>query len=530
MSPRNRHIVLMGLTMLVLASCSRRPDGSKELLHELDNCISQREVYQQAREQRMDSLRRLVTDSASLAVRAEISGRLVEEYRGYNLDSQRIWARYRLHVAQQTSSRFEQQAALLNMAEVTMRSGMYHDALLSLDSVRILHGNMEAPLLPYYYHLRRTVYGLMADFSADENTAQDYARMTQAYRDSMLAVQPDGSFVYELVRADKLYAMHQYDSALQVLDDYAAQSVIAPSDTTAYAITMAQIYHALGRRDMEKYWLIHASLADIRHAVREYIALRDLAILLQTEGDISRAYSYMQCAVEDASAGSARVRLIENGMLFPVVEGAYQRQVQRQQRTMAALVISVLVIVVLLIAILIVISCQRRALAQLNDRLRETNADLTQSNQIKTLYVGRYMEMTSTLINSFDDWRRQLKTLGRDGNYDRVQAELDSKHFTVEQRAAFYHDFDEAFLNIFPDFVEKVQALLVDGTEFHFKQGERLNTDLRVLALIRLGISESKQIASFLHYSQPTIYNSRTHLRNLAKDDRDRFEEKIATL
>ena len=173
---------------------------------------------------------------------------------------------------------------------------------------------------------------------------------------------------------------------------------------------------------------------------------------------------------------------------------------------------------------------KRRQLEALNILLRNSNIDLQQSNQIKTVYIGHYMEMASLLIDRFDNWRKSLNQSIKSGDTKRVQTEVASQRFTQTQLNTFYQDFDEAFLNIFPDFVDKVKELLVEGTEFRVKEGEKLNTDLRVLCCIRLGITDSTQIASFLRYSLSTIYNSRTRLRNLAKGNRDEFEQKVTTL
>lgn len=174
--------------------------------------------------------------------------------------------------------------------------------------------------------------------------------------------------------------------------------------------------------------------------------------------------------------------------LYPVIEEAYMEQVQRRQYWIIALMVSVLVIAALLVGFLAYVNRKRRQLTVLNNRLALRNEELRQSNHIKTVYVGRYMKMTTL------------------------------------------HDFDDAFLELFPDFVAQVRELLVPEAELHIKPKERLNTDLRVLALIHLGFTDSRQIAEFLRYSLSTIYNSRTRMRNLAKDDREHFEEKIAAL
>ena len=525
---RNKYVILLvcaGAAVTLLGSCRHRSVGNEALFHELDECIAHRQEYRQERELKIDSLRGEPAEDFTGGY-FEKCGRLLEAYRSYDLDSQLYYTRERLRSA---VTPFENQAALLNYGEVMMRNAMYHEAILYLDSAG--RTPIDEALKPYYFHLRRTLYGLMEDFSVAQPEREKYALLTRQYRDSMMAIHPPGSFLHELVRADGLYAAHLYDSALHVLDDYELSvGRIGENEQAFLAITRAQVYRELGDAEREKYFLAVSSLADLRNSIREYISLQELAMLLYCEGDVDRAYRYMLCAIEDAMAGSERVRSIETGITYPVIESAYRKQVHRRQMTLMALLASILVIVLLLIGIALYFNIQRRKLASLNARLVASNGKLRLSNQINTMYIGRYMETASLLIDRFDAWRNNLKTLAHDGQYDKITAALNSQRFTQEQLASFYHDFDEAFLELFPNFVSDVQALLVPEAELRIKEGEHLNTDLRVLALIRLGITDSRQISSFLRYSLSTIYNSRTRMRNLYKGDRELFEAKIAIL
>ena len=469
--------------MLFLLGC-RSNDKNKKLLYELDQCIENRATYCLIREHQVDSLCALLNDSVSHYERFEIYGRLIETYRSYNLDSQLYYTEQRLDMAQ---TPFEKQVSLLNYSEVLMRSGMYHETLVYMDSA--LMQPLDPVLEPYYSHLCRTLFGLMEDFAVTVREQKTYSAITQRYREEMMDVHPAGSFLHELVRADFLYEKQLYDSALHVLEAYErANEVEGQYEEPVFAFTRAQIYQKTGNKEQAKHYLTIASIADLKNAIREYIALRELAVLLYEEGDVERAYKYMECAAQDAMAGSERVRSIEASTAFPVVEGAYLRQLQRHHFIMMSLFTSVLIFVALLIVFLMYINRKRHQLAALNERLVQSNEDLRRSNRIKSVYVKRFMKMTNI------------------------------------------QDFDDAFLELFPDFVTQVQALLVSNAELRIKPQERLNTDLRVLALIYLGISDSKQIADILRYSLPTIYNSRTRMRNLSKEDRAHFEERVVAL
>ena len=509
----------------LLLSCS----NDDLALSKVDNLIELHQSTQTNYQKQLDSLQ-LVISSANMSddESFERYGQLFDMYRGFNVDSQLVFVQKRLALASQTDILEHKQVAQLNNAEVLMRSGMYHEAISWMDMVAA--SPVEPVLRPYYFHLRRTLYGLMEDFSITEQERLHYHQLTQDYRDSIIAVEPAKSFVHELVRADALYAVGQYNQALEVLEAYEAANGAETESVNIRSITKAQIYRAMGNHKEEKRYLIISACADLQKALREYIALRELAVLLYNEGDVERAYRYMTCAIEDANAGNMRGRTLEIGMIYPIVESAYRKQIVMRERLLYGLIASIALIATLSVLFSVYYARQRKKLAIVNSKLKEANIDLKQSNHIKTVYVGHYMMMTSLLIERFDAWRKQLNQKIKSNDIEPVQKELASQRFTQEQLAAFYRDFDEAFLNIFPDFVDKVQDLLIDNYVFRTKPGEKLNTDLRVLCCIRLGITDSTQIASFLRYSLSTIYNSRTRMRNLAKGNRDKFEERVENL
>ena len=498
------------VVLLCMTACCKQ-DGS---LREVDALIARHQTVQEQYQARLDSLHGAYRyEQMTDAERFVFYGQFFDMYRGFNLDSQLVYVQKRIDLADRMDIPEYRQLARMNRAEVLMRSGMYHESLLILDQVSL--PQVESGLLPYYYYLCRTLYGLMEDFVMTEIEQDQYHRLTQAYRDSILQVESENSFIYTLVHADALYADGHNDEALEVLAIYEASGQVKDDQHGILSITKAQIFRALGDYANERKYLIISACSDLRDAKREYIALRDLAILLYEEGDIDRAHEYIHCCIEDAKAGGMRSRSLEISTVYPIIESAYQRQETIRIRMLYGLIASIALLAGMLSLFLIYSARKRKQLAQ--------------SNRIRTVYVGHYMEMASQLIERFDNWRKMLNTQVKAGDFKRLQNELASQHFTQEQLNIFYRDFDEAFLAIFPDFVEEVRELLVEGTEFNIKPGERLNTDLRVLGCIRLGITDSKQIASFLRYSLSTIYNSRTRMRNLAKGNRDEFEQKVAT-
>jgi len=517
-------LLLLPLLLVGIGACENKDPA----LRELDTLIAGRYVIHARYQDTLDSLCHMPVTGMSDLELFDRYGRMYDMYRAFNIDSQQVYAHKRLALSRSIDDAFYREVAQMNTSEVMMRLGLYHEAIQYLDSSSAT-GVIDV-LYPYYYNLRRTLYGLMADFAMTVDQQASYLSLKRLYTDSLMHVQEAGSFYQEVVHADGLCAEGLYTEALELLTRYESQHAVRADQQAISAITKAQIYHQLGMKEQEKEQLILSACSDMKAAIREYISLRELALLLYSEGDVDNAYRYMRCAIEDAKAGCARGRTIELGMLYPIIESAYQRQDEARHRLLIGFLSSIVLVAALLTVFLLYNARQRRRLASLNKQLQATYSDLKESDQIKAVYVGRYMEMSSLLIDRFDSWRKALNQQIKNNEIAKVQQELASHHFTQEQLATFYRNFDEAFLNIFPNFINDVKELMVDGTEFRIKPGERLNTDLRVLCCIRLGITDSAKIASFLRYSISTIFNARTRMRNMAKGDRDSFEKKVAML
>ena len=236
------YMIIMACSMLMMAC--RNVDTS---YIELDALISERQSIQTQYQHRIDSVYLTSLLDTTDGFRFACYGQLFDMYRAFNIDSQLTYAQKRLVVADKLNNIEYKQAAQLNKAEVLMRSGMYYEAMTCINEVAqfpIAHF-----LQPYYFHLHRTLYGLLADFAITKDDKHIYDSLTQNYRDSIMQVQPVGSFVYELVRADALAAGGAYDEALEVLLRYDSLHTILPEEQAAFSITMAQIYEALGDVD-----------------------------------------------------------------------------------------------------------------------------------------------------------------------------------------------------------------------------------------------------------------------------------------
>lgn len=528
------------------AADSSRADS---LLLKLDQAIKERPIYMEQKELKLVELKRQLHRQIPDEERFAILGTLLDEYRSFNTDSALHMAEERERIAIRLGNREYIDNARMNKADVLGMTGMYKEVM---DLMRNIHiDRLPVDIHPYYYHIYRTVYGLMADYAVTAYEKKLYTELTDKYRDSLLLVNKDNLLIHTLIQSDQYNVRNEYDKAIRLLTDYLALQKDYEHDVAICAYTLSESYRLKGDKEKEKEYLIVSAMADMKTAVREYISLRKLAVLLYQEGDIERAYSYVKICMEDAAACNARLRKLEILEIFPIINDAYQQKTEKQQEQMKWALVSIsLLSLFLLLAIFYVykqmkkVAAARREvidankrLKELNDELHLSNAQLKEANHsiaensyLKEEYIGRYMDQCSVYLEKMDNYRRSLGKIAATGNVEELYKNIKSSKFIEGELKEFYTNFDNTFLQLFPTFVEDFNALLADDEQISLKAGERMNTELRIFALIRLGITDSVKIAQFLRYSVTTIYNYRTKVRNKAAGDRDLLEQEVMTI
>lgn len=536
--------VFLFLLFLCPATLLPAQSSTDQLLRQLDQTIRNRQRYGDEKEARIADLKKLLGQATSDEQRYGFCGKLFDEYRAYNADSSYVYAQRKQELALRLGKQQHLDDAAMNMAEFMGTTGMYPEALALLNKIN--RPTLSSDLISYYYHLYRTIYGLMGDYSVTEKEKADYYRTTDLYRDSLLQVNVADSLSHVLVKADQLTVHAQYDQAIALLLDFYHKPSSDDHARALLAYTMSEAYRMKGEKEEQKKYLAISAIADLQSAVKEYVSLRKLASLVYEEGDVDRAYNYLKCSLEDATLCNARLRTLEISQVFPIIDRAYQLKTENQRREMMISLVSIsLLSVFLLVAIFFVyrqmkkVAIARREVVAANARLKELNEEMHRSNEqlkemnrtlsetsyIKEEYIGRYMDQCSAYLDKMDVYRRSLNKIAAAGKVEDLYKAIKSSQFIEEELKEFYANFDDTFLRLFPHFVEEFNALLTERLQP--KAGERLNTELRIFALIRLGITDSTKIAQFLRYSVTTIYNYRTRIRNKAVSERDDFENKV---
>lgn len=521
--------------------------SSDSLLVKLNQTIEQRPSYMQRKEEALETLRQSLRklSAGNVEGRMNLYEALWQENRSYNTDSSLFYATALSQLAQQAGNEEQKQNALLHRATALMTIGMFKEADEIIKPLR------EGGVLPgqrsQFFHLGRSLFGLMADYAVTAQEKAAYASLTDDFRDSLLTIYEAGSNMYRMIYADKLTAHGKYAEALRELLPFTPTG--DGRFDAGYHYTIAEAYYHMGRIEKARHYYTLAAISDMQSDTREYIALRKLAVILFQSGDIDRAYHYLTLCMADAKACNARLRILEILDTFPVVNEAYLEKKQQQQRVITGVLIAISLLVVSLIFAIFSVLKQKKALQQAqtdlahansqlnevnrtlveyNEEMKRQNQLITETSYLKEAYITQYMDQCSTYLEKMESFRKRLRQLLSAGKTKEIQQALTSYNQEVEtELAEFYDSFDTTFINLFPTFVEDFNALLREDEQVQLKPGQKLNTELRVFALIRLGITDSTKIAHFLRYSVTTIYNYRTRMRNRARGDRDELEKQV---
>lgn len=510
-------------------------EQTRKKLKELDKVIEDKERCREAYTQSIRLLEERA-QSESGEKRCQTYKEIYHKYARFQTDS----ALHYLELIQQMTDTTHHSSwndfVQISETEVFAVTGLYSEALESLSKIH--PDSLDAENRRNYYHLCRTLYGWMANYVISSKKRHQLLAATQQYRDSILKYE-DNELGRNVVKADKAIVEGKYDHALQLS---LADEKRAGDDLKPYIyFNLAECYAHFGDVDKQIYYLAQTAIVDIQRGVTEYEALGLLAQLLEKQGDVRRAYNYLICTMEDAAFCKARLRTIEASSIFPIVDKAYKQEEARQKHRNIIFICILAGTVLLLIASVIYLLRQKQrltltrqelatanaALQDVNETLQQVNQNLHATDKVKEEYIARYLNRCRDYLDTLENYRKELLKMAKAHQMEALHKALSSGVTIAEEKARFYEDFDNAFLTLYPNFIEKFNALLLPEAHITPKKGEQLTTELRIFALIRLGVNDSTKIAHFLNYSLATIYNYRSKLRGKSICGKDLFEEKV---
>ena len=549
MSKRSKFYTIIGICFVCFFNANGAISKLDSLILEVDKVLEDKNIYAEKKKARMEEMRRKA-DSLPIGVeKFHALGDLMDEYNTYNTDSS-----YRILLQREQLAKLLGDSTLIlnarmNRANLMNATAMYKEAEEAINAVKL--ENIPKYLHPYYFYIKRTLYGRLADFAAFPDEKKHYNLLTSQYRDSLLSINDHESLAYAITLADKLNSENRPEEAIEVVNNFISKNNLSEHDQAIFAWTLSDSYKISGDKDLRKKELMISSIADLKSGIKEYVSLRELASLLQEEGDLERAYRYMNAAMEDAAECNARQRIVELNTLYPLTNRIYIDKINSQKRALGWTIAVISILLLFLLALFFYTLRQMKKVSEArktihkayseldklnselqkaNNNLLEANRSITENSKLKEVYIGKYMDQCLVYIDKLDSFRKSAVKMLNQNKTDDLKKIVKSSSGINDELKNFYIQFDRTFLSLFPTFVKDVNLLLRPEETLIPKHDGELTPELRILALIRLGINDSVQIASFLRYSLTTIYNYRTRIRNKAKGDRDLLEDEIKNL
>ena len=540
-----KRLIIIFVVMLA-GTFSIQAQELRTLLLELDKCVEKKETYRAERHERIDSLRQQV-ETVQGAQLLEVYEAMYQTYSHFQTDSALFYLDKMNQLTELQEDPQKRTWVALNMAEQLAIMGAYSDAEDKVKKLNTTDMNQEERTR--YYHVCRTIYGWMADYmSSTPSLSKELRHKTDLYRDSIISTDTD-PLSRDIVRADHLLANGKRDEAKQLIENYLPH---AEKEQKCYVhYILSEIYRQQNNSTEQMRHLALVAIEDLKRGVTEYAALPLLATKLKEQGEVERAYNYLFCSMEDANFCNAKLRTMEISEVFPIIEKSYKQKERLARQTERGLLLGVSVMTIMLVLVVLYLRSQmhklsqtrqqlsvandqleqaNRLLGQRNDTLQESNAMLQQMDRVKEEYIALFLDRCRTYLSALEKYRKSLLKLAKSNQSAELMKKLKDDTLIEEEQQKLYNEFDEAFLDLHPHFVERFNALLRPEERLTPKRHERLNTELRIFALIRLGVTDTAQIAQFLDYSMPTIYNYRSRIRSKSIYPKEEFEEKLMEL
>lgn len=503
----------------------------KFLLMELDQTIVNRAIYTEKRVFGIDSLKFERNNNLSLIETFRLNEKIIAEYESFTCDSAITYITKNIEIA-----------TILNDKELIYQSKLQHSFVLSLSGAftqalenlnEINYEELPSHLKTIYCWTYIRYYENLIKYTDDPQYEKIYFKEKMHYRDLVLSFLDKESELYIKELGFKYQDEGNYKDACKILLDIFAKQDPKAHSYAMSAMSLALVYRAMGDKELENIYLIKAAITDIKLAVKENEALLALAINLHKEGDVDRSYNYIRAALDDANFYNSRFKNTMIARVQPIIEDTYINKIEQQQQNLRlyAIIISIFVIVLIIFIYFIykqvkTVSKAKRNLKDMNEKLANINQMLDEANIIKEKYIAYFMNLSSIYLDKLDDYRKNINRKLKAGQVEELYKLTSSTRNIEKEVEELYKTFDKAFFKIYPNFVEEFNALLKE--EAHYKlEKEQLNNELRIFALIRLGITDVNQIATFLRYSIQTIYNYKSKVKGKAIIDSDIFEEEV---
>ena len=526
------------LSLLSLQTVNAQQNDISRLYDTIDSLIENRKDLFVEKEIRLKVLKDDLQRSTSEDQLFKINERIYDEYMAYDFDSAYYYINKNVERQRALDDADRFAASAVRMAHILAVSGIFNNARLLLNEVCVQDISKENKI--NYYEQQSELNLFRAEMANFTPLFPAYIDSMQHYRQKILEIAPHDSYNYIFNLATYTCEQGEVDEAIKMLEDYLPQLRQGERHYSVITSTLAYFYTHKNQPETREKYLLLSAISDLRGCILENNSLRELSIILLDRQEYKKAYNYIQLASADAKRYGSRLRSLQVARLTPLITEAYDAERAHTQRRTNILLGVLSVITLLLVAaitfVLFLIRKRRAVMEKIhamnlelerrNAAIEKANNEMKESNRIKDEYIGRFLELSSNYIQRGEERAKLLNRLARDKKMAELYAELKSAASLNESVRLFYQNFDTAFLNIYPNFIKEVNCLMADGNQFEVDEAHKLTTELRILALIRLGINDNQKIADILRSSITTIYTYRSRLKARARS-KDSFEDEI---
>ena len=534
-----------------------------QLLATLDSILVQTGELASQKELKIAQLKKKLSNAANLEEEFGINKMLYDESFVFNADSAMKYVDRNIQIATELKKKDWQDEWLINRSFMFAATGLLKEAgevLEKVDSTSLSDG-----LKLSYYYQRSYLYSHLGQYMGDQKQVNNkyYNEFENANKHMLALVRPKDPLYWWCVASCN--ELSPEDSLLSALENVVLSSHHNTRLDAMNAYGLSNMYKRIGDKEKTMIYLIYSAMADLRVCNRDIASLQELSSLLYDAGDIDRAYAYMNYCLKAALLYPNRVRIINISTELDKIYANYQQRDIRWRNSLQNYLYVVTFFSIILVLALIGLYRQTKKmrksrteldsvnhslnqhvvelsqmhkqlalanqeLQNLNELLRSANQKLQESNDVKEEYIGYVFSICSNYISKLDEYRKNINRKLKTGQFEEARQLTDNSSLTQNELKDFYANFDAIFLRVYPDFVADLNSLLRPEEQILLKDASELNTEVRIYALVRLGINDSVKIADFLHCSPQTVYNHRLRMRNKAIIPKDKFAEAVRLL
>lgn len=510
---------------------SEKKDSIDFYLSQLDAELKERGQYEQQKQERIKKLQQKITTEDNLQNLYQLYGSLFNEYQSYNYDSAFVYGNKMIDISERLNDPLKLTDSRLVVAYSCTSAGLFleaKDLLQAIDSTKLDLDRKVA-----FYSSYSKLYLDMALAIRHNPYEKFYYNQSIHYSTAIIRLKGNDDPISKLQLINIYRCQQKYDKAIEVTKEFLATEEVDERSKTLCIGGMG-MFHLLNKDTLQAVALLtQAAIGDIKYVTKESSALSDLANIAYKRGNLERAYSYIKQSMDDAKFFNARHRKVEAGEIMPIIEASKFEMMQQQQKKLFISLVFVTFLFLCFLAAMIFILKQmkqlkkaRKLIQSQNIDLREVNKKLKEGNKIKDEYIGYFFSLNSAFMDEIESFRKLVSRKLASRQYSELMQIVKQADLKQNKENKFI-SFDGIFLKLFPDFVEHFNNLFPDKDKIILQSPHVLTTELRIFALIRLGVTDSEHIAKFLNYSVHTINTYKTKIKNRSIISNNMFELKI---